>query len=452
MRNVQPWLQSQAASAHLRRGVGWLLASGALGVSVALSPTYVPIIVGATLGGIGIILRPTLGWYTLALLAAPIAVVSAEIPSTALGLSGIAALTSVASLRQMRPGTARPSRVGFLFVGYFAFSVGWALALWPSSDAARTFALSSALIGGALLTGLETIAPVEIVRRLGACFAASTVVTALVSMGISLAADRAIGSTIAQADAANRNVLGLLYVLGVITIVTRHSPAGRVIPRLLAAGGTLILVIAIIDTFSRSSYLAFAAVSVLLAVSRGRKMFILVSGACAVVLGVLPDVVLSHLGSGLGLGSQGLDLSSATRIDLWAAAIKMILAYPLIGVGFGGFGAALPSFWSGDASGFAAVTSISGYAYAHNLPLTILASGGVVGLILAAGFASRFVRPSGWRRTFADRANLVLVSVAVASLFGEPLLTSPCLIACLLLVKRAPHDLTVAGPQPLGSP
>ena len=352
----------------------------------------------------------------------------------------------------MRPGTARPSRVGFLFVGYFAFSVGWALALWPSSDAARTFALSSALIGGALLTGLETIAPGRDHPQARSLL-----------RGINRSDGTRVDGDFAgrrSSDRKHDRASGRRKSQRARTALCAwrdHNrdaafTCGRVIPRLLAAGGTLILVIAIIDTFSRSSYLAFAAVSVLLAVSRGRKMFILVSGACAVVVGILPDVVLSHLGSGLGLGSQGLrpfvrdtDRSVGRRhqddpglpahrrrLRRLRCSVAVLLVRRRIG--------------------FAAVTSISGYAYAHNLPLTILASGGVVGLILAAGFASRFVRPSGWRRTFADRANLVLVSVAVASLFGEPLLTSPCLIACLLLVKRAPHESTVAGPQPLGSP
>lgn len=425
-----------AEPAQFGRTAALLLVFAAFGSAVAIAPTYVPAIAIAGLGGVGVILRPALGWFALALLAAPVALLSSEVPIAAAGLSATAALTSIASLRRMRPVARRVSRATVLLLGYLVFSVGWGVALWPSSDAARAIALPILVVGGALLTGLETVTEPELARRLGGWFAASVVVTALVSMGLSLAADRAIGSTIMQAETANHNVLGLVYVLGVIAIATSLSRQAGAVTRILAAGGFLILVVAIVDTFSRSSYLALAAVLALLAVNRGRTVFVLVSGVAVLALGLLPEVVLTHLRAGLGFGALGLDLSSSTRLDLWSAALRMTADHPLLGVGYGGFSSALPAYWTGDASGFAAVSSTVGYSHAHNLPLTLLASGGVVGLILAAGFVVALVRRARVHAVLADRANLALVAAGVVSMFGEPLLTSPCLVALLLLVKR----------------
>jgi O-antigen ligase len=75
---------------------------------------------------------------------------------------------------------------------------------------------------------------------------------------------------------------------------------------------------------------------------------------------------------------------NASRKEIWGATWKLIKTYPVAGVGFGGYWAAIPTYH--DASGELTPQQ------AHNDYLELLASGGIIGFGIVCWFAYVFLR------------------------------------------------------------
>jgi O-antigen ligase len=84
------------------------------------------------------------------------------------------------------------------------------------------------------------------------------------------------------------------------------------------------------------------------------------------------------VGERLGTLTNARERSSDPRFDIWAVAPEVASDHPLLGVGYGNFSVVSPSYGLLDAGG-------RPYAHAHNVPLTIAAEGGLVGLLAMLG-------------------------------------------------------------------
>jgi O-antigen ligase len=130
------------------------------------------------------------------------------------------------------------------------------------------------------------------------------------------------------------------------------------------------------------------------------------------------DPLLTHVESLQGdLRDESPTHENIQRPAIWAATWKLIQANPILGVGFGGYGAAISQYH--DASG----------AYvpqqAHNDYLELAASGGIVGSALGLWFVIAFIRRSckqlrsnnAFHRSARLGALVGIFGIAVHSLF-----------------------------------
>ena len=125
----------------------------------------------------------------------------------------------------------------------------------------------------------------------------------------------------------------------------------------------------------------------------------------------------------------------ATRNEIWRATLKMFSAHPIVGVGLGGYWAAITEFH--DASGTSTPQE------AHNDYLELLSSGGLVGLAIGVWFVVALFRKMAVNLASRDRfqsalcvsALLGIAGVAVHSMvdFGLHLLGNAFVFVILLM-------------------
>jgi O-antigen ligase len=131
-----------------------------------------------------------------------------------------------------------------------------------------------------------------------------------------------------------------------------------------------------------------------------------------------------------------------TRNEVWKATWQMFKAHPALGVGMGGYWAAIPAFH--DASGTMTPQE------AHNDYLELLASGGVVGFSLALWFAAvvlkrtreNLMTPNRFRRAACFGAAIGIAGVAVHSLvdFGLHTIVNALVFTTLIVIATSkPH-------------
>lgn len=131
-----------------------------------------------------------------------------------------------------------------------------------------------------------------------------------------------------------------------------------------------------------------------------------------------------------------------SRNEMWRATWQMFKAHPVLGVGMGGYWAAIPGFH--DASGTMTPQE------AHNDYLELLASGGVVGFALALWFAVIVVKrtrenltaPNRFRRAACFGASIGIAGVAVHSLvdFGLHTIVNALVFTTLIVIATSkPH-------------
>jgi len=129
----------------------------------------------------------------------------------------------------------------------------------------------------------------------------------------------------------------------------------------------------------------------------------------------------------------------ASRNEIWQATLKLISAHPLLGVGMGGYWADIPAYH--DASGTLTPQE------AHNDYLELLASGGLVGLVLGGWFAvTVFLRTrenlaarNRFRRAACLGAAIGIAGVAVHSLvdFGLHAIVNALVFTTLIVIATS---------------
>lgn len=112
------------------------------------------------------------------------------------------------------------------------------------------------------------------------------------------------------------------------------------------------------------------------------------------------------------LAAQGAEpgRQNASRKEIWQSTWRLIKAHPLAGVGFGGYWAAIPTYH--DASGELTPQQ------AHNDYLELLASGGIIALVLGAWFLYLFIKRARERLRGADQFCRAACFGALVALFG----------------------------------
>ncbi len=172
-----------------------------------------------------------------------------------------------------------------------------------------------------------------------------------------------------------------------------------------------------------------------------RRSFAFVAGGLALMLVLFGAVLLlggdESLLRGIGLQANQVDISTG-RSHFWQIALKIFLAYPILGSGLDSFGTAFTNYdtWNGSFR----------VEQTHNDYLQILADAGIVGFACIAGFIFLLFKQSlqiigtasdNFRRNAAIGALAGCFGVLVHSFFDFPLRTTANAFFFLLLVVIA---------------
>ena len=153
--------------------------------------------------------------------------------------------------------------------------------------------------------------------------------------------------------------------------------------------GFLILLFGIILTRSRggllAAFISTLVVSCICILARGRKNHVILLVACVLMVLLIGVAIYPHYRT-QPVYSTSLDgLSIQTRLSIWETGVKMFLARPWLGWGWGTFNYVYPQFKSEQVW--------YSVPHAHNEWLQILAEGGLIGFIpLLCCFVLVFIR------------------------------------------------------------
>ena len=170
-------------------------------------------------------------------------------------------------------------------------------------------------------------------------------------------------------------------------------------------------------------------------------IFVLVAGVLLGTIWLGGDQLATRIEESrneLSVDTTGLR-QGVSRNEIWKATWKMIRAHPVLGVGIGGYWAAIPAYH--DASGTLTPQE------AHNDYLELLASGGLVGLALGGWFAvivfkrtrENLAARNRFRRAACFGAAIGIAGVAVHSLvdFGLHAVVNALVFTILIVIATS---------------
>lgn len=165
---------------------------------------------------------------------------------------------------------------------------------------------------------------------------------------------------------SNPNLFAQFTVMAIPFVAAYGFSGERSAAKILARFSLLFAVIGIFFSFSRGSYLALAAIAIVMCVANIRRVIPMLIVALSGCL-LLPDSIWSRL---LSIGDAS-DVAITERFQVWGVTMQVFFERPLTGHGIG-----LGGIWPRLAEcGFTA-------PHAHNTFLEFLAEGGVIGLLL----------------------------------------------------------------------
>jgi O-antigen ligase len=169
---------------------------------------------------------------------------------------------------------------------------------------------------------------------------------------------------------------GVLAQLTVFYASTLIAGIGRK-ERLLYGAAAVLQMVALLLTMTRGAWLAaVAGFGVLVALVRSRRLFAVAAGLM-VLLVVFTFVYANDQGRTISLQallSSSPDRNVHTRLELWKTAWQLFTRHPVLGVGMGDYSTEAARMLAGTEG----VLTMSD---AHNVPLHILATRGLVGFI-----------------------------------------------------------------------
>src|SRR5690606_19148912 len=232
---------------------------------------------------------------------------------------------------------------------------------------------------------------------------------------------------------------------------------GQKLWRIAAIAGCVILVLAIMATYSRQSYaIALFGLSLLL-LRRNVLLAVLIALLALPAASLLPESVTQRVAETEQTNAAGveeLDMSTASRFEIWGGAVQMWQEYPL-GVGLGRF----PKY-------IGRYSSHAGFD-AHNYYVLVMSELGPLGLAALLWLMWRIWRLAGRvRRALAEvsaeaRAlgigfTVTVVAMGLGNLYGSPFTEGAVMgnfwILCGLMehyaLDRLPATAGAAAPVP----
>jgi len=188
------------------------------------------------------------------------------------------------------------------------------------------------------------------------------------------------------------NDLGRMYCIAYALLLFTWAQTKGAWPHALLLASMGLAALALLLTFSRGAYVAFALVNLLFLLWRRNAQVLLLGVPLAVAaLLALPEAVFERVGTGFG---GGLNAISAGRIDgLWLPLLPDVLRSPFYGSGLGSI------LWS-DAMRQAGTGGVIGATHPHNAYLETLLDMGLIGLALVCAYFAHVWR--GFRALAAD--------------------------------------------------
>ncbi|MBO4205810.1 O-antigen ligase family protein [Micromonospora echinofusca] len=437
-----PWALRPTGTAPTRVLLVLLAVVGsglAAGASAGQPVTRLALLAGAVVL-VAAVVRPAFALYCLA-----VAVPATQLPLPLAPHPALLLALMYAGLfgTLLRGRPTRRSPYGMLAAG--ALIVLLALgAIWNDGTSYAVQLVAVPLVSLALLA-----VSVRQSRRALLAFAFSAAGVAAVHATLALAGVVARGidpENEALADALariNHNTWGAMFVLAFGIVLAALRGGGSPLLRTATVVAAVTLLAGIGFSYSRSSYIG--ALLVLLCFAVRRRIVAPLVGIALVVLvltqatgtPLLPQTITDRIDE--TTTQDGLDGSSAVRLDLWVSALRMALDHPVSGVGYLGFLDHLPEYFTLRVAGTGLPIDLDRLAYPHNTYLTVLAELGLVGVLLLGTLLGMAVRQVRRRlRTgpdqIADMALFALAGLAACSLFGEPLLTMPVIVPFVLVL------------------
>lgn len=188
------------------------------------------------------------------------------------------------------------------------------------------------------------------------------------------------------------NYLAALLVSGVVLAVALLSI--RTLPplvRALAFGAVLLMLVALIDTVSRSGMIGLGAALLAGIVFAGRgRRFVFVAIAAAIALSVVAYYV--SVASPAARARITTVQGGSGRTNIWSVGWRIVQAHPINGIGVGNFPDTTIDYLLQPGSIASSTFIVDKPQVAHNIYLEILAELGVVGLALFLGIVGFLLR------------------------------------------------------------
>ena len=446
-----------------------LLCPLALGLLLARAPLALcTVLVLGTIGGLLLFLRPAFGLYALAFAVPFGSLRELHLGALTIGASEllllaivVAWLAHMMAFRQVRLARTRLVWALLLYLGTLAVS------LWPARDLLPALKEPAKWVEFTLLylfVASET-KPAERRTLIAALLLAGTVQGALgivqfvrqvgppefILLGKYMRAH----GTFAQPNPYG-GYLGLLLPLAYATVLTswpRRSVRTKGQPWPILFWGTaalagVVMLAALIMSWSRGALLGLLAGAGLVALALGRRFWLVMATVVLLLFLLGPDSLLTkptvalervtEMAQYLGQDLTAIEITDENfavieRLAHWLAAWRMFERRPWLGVGAGQYATAYPSV--------ALPRWREPLGHAHNFYLNVLAEGGLVGLasylifmlaaLVAVWRAAR--RERGWQRGLALGALGMLGHLLVHSIFDNLYVHEMYLLVAMLL-------------------
>jgi putative inorganic carbon (hco3(-)) transporter len=438
--------------AHGLAAVGLCVAAALWTVIAYLAgPLVATALVVALAGSVLVLVRPVAG-IAAAIFSVPLEPLNIRLGAAGLSSAEAILLASAASVLLEWLRGRELWRGGALAIsGWFALVAASSLGVFVADDpvtVVKIVVVWAAL--GVLAVRVAGGTPQE-VRTVAAAIGLSAVVLALIALAgagdIELRNGGAVVDNRATGAFNQPNLLAFYLVLA-LPVCLVPVVRWRGLRRLAAGAGAALVLVGLLLTLSRGPILGAVAALLALCAWPGFRRLAATVIALVLVFSALnleairesPEVTVLQT----RLSSIRAERGTNPRLRILRNAPAMVVDHPVLGVGQGGFSAAAPFYNLRDRGGDV-------FDHAHNLPLTIAAETGLVGLSALVVLLIGLVRAGA--TVLAARASALypygvaavasFTGLAVLSLLDYPLRSNPVLAVIALqlgvLVAAARH-------------